>query len=340
VPAWGRPWADVQLAQPTEFAAGARVTLTIADVAISCAVVSGGAFEGHAAYRLVAGAGGWSKTIARKGYVNDAGVRASNVLSDAAAACGETITDLPTTRLGPHYARAEGLASDVLNVLAPRNWYVDFAGVTHVGKRAAAAYAGTAPRVHVDTVGQIVELATETLVGLVPGVVVDGFAAATDVEYVLEPNRLTARIWGGPALTTRRLGAIADIVRSLTAHDRYRGVFEFRVVTQSGERLNLQPVRTATGFSDLSNVPVRPGVAGCRGDVQLGELVLVAFVDGDPSRPVVVAHDAPDAPGWMPLTIELGGPGALGVARIGDAVQAGPYAGVITSASARIKATS
>jgi len=80
-------------------------------------------------------------------------------------------------------------------------------------------------------------------------------------------------------------------------------------------------------------------MAGLRADVQPGELVLVVFADADPSRPCVVAHDAPDSPGWMPLALELGGPGALGVARITDAVQAGAFAGVITFASARVKAS-
>lgn len=39
--------------------------------------------------------------------------------------------------------------------------------------------------------------------------------------------------------------------------------------------------------------------------VASGELVLVTFVDSDPSRPVVIAHDAPDAPGGTPSTIEI-----------------------------------
>jgi hypothetical protein len=89
---------------------------------------------------------------------------------------------------------------------------------------------------------------------------------------------------------------------------------------------------------ELSRVPVRPGVSGCKNMVLPGELVMVSFADGDPSRPFVFAHDAPDAPGWMPLTIELGGPGALGVARMTDPVIAGPFAGTIVSASARVKA--
>jgi hypothetical protein len=41
----------------------------------------------------------------------------------------------------------------------------------------------------------------------------------------------------------------------------------------------------------------------------------------------------------MPLTLELGGPGALGVARTTDAVVAGPFGGTIVGGSARVKAS-
>jgi hypothetical protein len=339
VPAWGRPWIDVELVTADVFAKGARPALVVADVPIVATVVDGGAHEGRAAYRLACGQGGWGQTIPRKSYANDAGVKVASVLQDAAAACGETLAGpLPSTRLGPHYARAEGPASEVLNGLAPRGWYVDLDGTTRIGQRPATAYTGAAPRTRVDPSVGIVELATETLSGLVPGVVVDELAPATDVEYLLEPGRLTARVWGGAGYASRMLDALSRIVEALTARTRYHGKYEFRVVTQSGERLNLQPVRVANGLGDLTNVPVRPGVPGTRSNVQLGSLVLVEFVDRDPSRPVVTNFDAPDSPGWMPLTIELGGPGALGVARITDTVQAGAFAGVITGCSARVKA--
>lgn len=340
VPAWGRYWADVELQTVADYAVGAQLDLTIADVTMKVAVVSGGTFEGRSAYRLVGGAGKWGNTIKRKSYHNDATVKRSLILSDAAKDCGEQITDLPLDRLSAHYARPEGPASAVLHQIAYRNWYVDFAGVTHIGQRASTAYTGNAPRTHVDKALQTVELAVESIVGLVPGVVVDDFAPATDVEYVLDADRLTATVWAGPATTDRMVNAILSIVRAETAKYRYAGMYEFRVVTQAGERLNLQPVRSAMGFDDLVNVPVRPGVAGIRNDVALGELVLVAFVDMDPSRPVVVAHDAWDSPSFVPMTIDLGGDGALGVGRLGDTVQAGPFGGLITSASTRVKAVS
>jgi len=80
------------------------------------------------------------------------------------------------------------------------------------------------------------------------------------------------------------------------------------------------------------------GPAGVKARVTPGALVLVSFVDADPSRPVVVAHDDPDAPGWMPLELDLGGTDLRGIVRLGDAVQAGPFAGVTTLASLRVKA--
>ncbi len=337
--AWGLHWADVDLADSHDFAKGDLVDLVVLDATLKGAIIDGGTHESKSSYRWAGGRGKWPAVVAAKGYANDAGVKASLVLGDAAAACGETIADLPTTRLGPHYARRNAPAVDVLHSVSPRNWYVDFAGVTRIGARPSTTYAGSAPRTRVSPNGQIVELAVEdSIASLVPGVIVDGMKPATDVEWTLEPSRLTVRVWGGGAPTTRRLSALQKIVEAFTARERYAGAWEYRVVIQTGERFTLQPVRVANGLPDLANVPVRPGVAGMRNNVTLGELVLVQFIDKDPSRPCITNHGAPDAPGWMPLTIELGGPGALGVARITDLVVAGPYGGAITTASARVKA--
>ncbi len=348
IPAWGAPWIDVDLVEPLELAVGAAVTVQWCDVTISGTVASGAAFEGRAAYRIVGGAGHWNRELPALGYANDVGVSTAAVLRDAAASAGETLADLPTSKTGPRFARMKGPASAVLNTLVPRNWYVDFSGTTRIGQRASSAYAGDAPRTRVDKSAGVIELATDSVAGLVPGVTVDGFAPATDLEWALEEGRHTVRVYSAPR-GDRFLNAQRRIFEALFPDVRYRGTFEFRVVSQSGERLNLQPVRVSSGFSDLRAVPVRPGMAGFKAVVQPGELVLVTFADADPSRPQVIAHDAPDAPGWSPLQIAagdlstlgitLGGAtGAMGVVRLGDAVQAGPFSGVTTFASLRVKA--
>lgn len=336
VPAWGLWWADVNLAEPAELSG--RVSFVLADKTFSGTIMAGGVVNGRAAYHVVGGAGGWGKTLDEKPYRSDSGLKASTIINDTAAAAGETVEGAPTTRVGPHFARANGPASRVLHLLAPRSWYVGFDGVTRFGARTAVTYTGDGARTRPVPEARATEIATETIGDLVPGVVVDGLEPATDVEYELSDTRLTVRVYVGTG-TTRRLSAIEKIVAALFPDIRYRGLYEYRVTGQTGERLDLEPVRVATGMPDLSSVPVRPGMAGLRADVALGSLVLVAFVDADPSRPAVVSHEAPDEPGWMPLFLELGGPGALGVARTTDAVVAGPFGGTIVGGSVRVKAS-
>lgn len=333
VPSWGVWWADVDLTEDAELSG--RVSLVLADITLSGTIISGGVHSGRAAYRVAAGAGGWGVVLPAKAYHNDLGIKVSTLFADAAAGAGEALVGAPATRLGAHYARASGPASTVLNALAPRGWYVDFAGTTQIGARESSVYSGSEPRTRVDPGVGVIEIATEELAALVPGVTIDGSLPATDVEYTLDATRLTARVLAGRA-TSRRAAALAKLLASLDPGARYRGVYEYRVVTQAGDRLNLQIARVASGMPDLANVPVRPGMAGLKANVALGELVLVAFADSDPSRPCVIAHEAVGAPGWMPLTLQLGETPALGAARMTDAVVAGPFAGTIVGGSARV----
>lgn len=339
VPAWGIWWADVEI--PEEVTLTGQVPLTLADLTLAGTVMSGGPFEGKSAYRLVGGVGGWGKLVAAKSYANDLGVSITTIINDIQSATGETVEGVvPNSRVGPHFTRVNGPASRVLHDVAPESWYVDFAGVTQLGARATTTYEGSKPRTRVDPAAQVIDIATDELATLVPGVTIDGSSPATDVEYNLTSNRLTASVYASASRSvSRRVSALSKIIEGLDPARKYRGTFEYRVSSQSGERLNLQVVRTATKLPDLTNVPVRPGMAGLRADVTPGSLVLVTFVDADPSRPAVVSHDDPGNPGWMPAILELGKPAALGIVRLGDAVQAGAFSGVTTSASARIKAS-
>jgi hypothetical protein len=334
---WGAWYADLTLTDPIAFVVGDPAPIQCADLSLTGTIISGGVVDGRAAYRVVGGKGGWSKPLPSKPYANDAGVRAALVLNDAAAAVGETLDTPPPTRLGSHYARAQGLASACLNTLAPRAWRVDFDGVTRFGLRPPTPYTGSAVLLKPDPARGVYQFAAESLAGLLPGVTINGSLPATDIEYSLSKDRITVTVWAG-SNQSRRRRAIAALVSGLFPNMRYQGAFEFRVISQEGERLNVQPVRSASGLPTLERVPVRAGLAGLKCKPVPGTLVVVQFLDADPSRPVVTGFDDPDSPGWMPLEITLGGPGALGVARIGDTVQAGPYAGVITSGSARVKA--
>ena len=336
IPAWGLWWTAVDVQSPVALDVGERVTVAIADVELSGYVVSGRAAHGRAAYRIAAGAGGWHSSVAAASYHDEAGVRISDVITDAAALVGEAIADVPSTRTGPHFTRRAGAASSVLHELAPRAWYVGLDGVTRFGARAPSTYEGSAPRVAIGAAQDTIDLAVESLSGLVPGVMVDTLSPATDVEYTLDAKRLTARVYGG-VRSSRQLDALRRVLDALDPRRAFRAVYEYRVVTRSGDALNLQPVRASAGMPDLADVPVRlaPGVKASH---QLGSLVTVAFLDGDPSRPRVISGDDADAPGWMPDDLQLGEAPALGVARLGDSAVCGPWSGAITSASVRVKA--
>ncbi len=335
VPGIGLWYASVDMADAVPLAGS--VTLRVLDVSYEGFVISGGVVDGRAQYRIVAGAGGWGRELPPKAYANDAGVTAARVLTDAAAEAGEALVAAPpTTRLGVHFNRPRLPASFVLNLLAPRSWWAGRTGVIAFGPRPEL------PAPALDTVARnpaalLVELAAvDTLAGVVPGCSTE-YGPCSDLEVELDSSGIRARLYASAAQSRR----VQAYVRLLDASDpgrRFRGVFEYRIVSQTAERLNLQPVRSRSDMPDLARVPVRAGVPGVRAEHSPGSQVLVAFLDADPSRPAVVGFDDPGQPGWMPLSLELGGPGALGVARITDTVQAGAFAGVITSASLRVKA--
>jgi hypothetical protein len=337
IPGVGLWYAALDVAD--EVPLSGAVTLTLLDTTWQGYVIAGGVVDGRSRYRVVAGAGGWGKDLSSRAYANDAGLTVARLAADAAAEAGEAApTGAPSTPLGPHFVRPALPASFVLNVLAPRAWYARADGVIAFGARAALP-ASSLPVVGRDSAARAVTLAlTDSAAGLLPGTATE-YGAAADVEFDLGAEGLRARLYAAPAAASRRAEALA---RLLAAHDpgaRFRGVYEYRVVTQSGERLNLQPVRSRTLLPDLARVPVRAGVPGTKALHSPGSQVLVAFIDGDPSRPAVVGFDDPEQPGWMPLQLELGGPVTLGVARQTDPVIAGPFAGTITLGSTRVKAS-
>jgi hypothetical protein len=287
----------------SELSASGQATIEIADRSYVGTIVRGSTVYGRSRYRIVAGQGGWGGSVEARSYYDTAGVEAAKILADLASDAGETIAGLPTTRLGQHYARHGGIASRVLHELAPRAWYVDAAGVTQYGQRASATYTGSDTRTAVDPAAGYVDLAVSELGVLDPGVVVDGGAPATDIEITLDATRLTVRVYRGTT-HSRELDALARLMDSLDPNRRFHAVYEYRVVTQDGYALNLQPVRASSGMPDLERVPVRLP-PGYRCEHLLGSLVTVAFLDGDASRPRVITGDDAGAPGWTPDEIRI-----------------------------------
>jgi len=298
MPAWGVWWADVEIDQPAELTGA--VALEVSGLTLAGAVVSGGPWSGRGRYRVAAGAGRWGVEIPAKSYANDLGVKISTVLGDAAAAVGETLdTIAPTLTVGRQWSREAGPASRQLHAIRPRAWHVGADGVTRLGAWPASTHTGEVTVMSRDDARGVYELAAESVAGIVPGATVAGLVAV-DVEHRVTPKGTRTTVWTGDGIAT----GLDALARHFSNLHRYRGVASYRVVSQSSERLNLQIERASTGLGDLHAVPVRlaPGIKATWAP---GSLCLVAFVDGSPSRPVVVAGDDPDSPAHVPSVLTL-----------------------------------
>jgi hypothetical protein len=303
IPAWGCWFADVSL--DGEHSVTGAATLKIADATYVGTIISGGASKGRSDYRIVAGAGGWGGELPRKAYANDAGVKLSTVITDAATSAGETLVTTSTDRVGPAFVREAGPASGVLNHLAPEAWYVDEAGTTRLGARTAGTLPTGVTHGQVDLARGKVTLASESIAAILPGIVVDGLTVV-DVQHDLTPEGgLRSTVWGAQGGSSRRATAWRALAEQMDPGRNYRGLTEYRVATLEGERLNLQAVRASSGMPDLRRVPTRPGVAGCRADAALGSRVLVGFIEADPARPFVAAFEDAEGDGFQPTSLSL-----------------------------------
>lgn len=347
IPKKGIWYLEAALDGEHAIASGTVVETKLADLTLSGAVLSGGAKKGRSVFRIVGGKGGWHQVIPAFNYANDAGTKITKVIGDAAAKVGESFSDTSSVSAGIGYTRPEGRASEVLD-LAPDGWYVTEAGVTKLGSRPTSTLPANVTRVEpLDKARHFVELASDSIAAILPGVVVDGMEAV-DVEHSITPDGLRSKVWGlaNDAGDFRDLAAVRAVFDALDPNRKFRGVTEYRVVTRSGDRLNLQPVLSSIGMPTLARVKVRPGVAGMKAIVPLGSVVLVAFVNSDRGRPYVCAFDDPESPGF--------GTGAEFVARVGDSVEvtlvslpvvgggggsvSGTASGTITGGSATVKA--
>ncbi len=289
IPAWGCWYAEASIDGEHTLEGG--VTLKVADLTLAGAVISGGPQKGRSTYRIVAGTGGWGRDVEEKSYANDASVKVSTVIGDAASEVGETFAAVASTeRLGPAWVRQAGPANSLLNLIAESAWYVDEAGVTRLGTRAAGALVGTVTRIApVDLARGKLVLAAEKIATILPGLVVDGLTAVDVLHEISADGGLRSTVWGSQAPST--LDAMRSLIQQLDPDRAFRGVTEYRIGTISGDRLNLQPVRVSSRMPFLKRVPVWPGIPGCSQTPPIGSRCFVQFIDSDPARPCVTAFE-------------------------------------------------
>lgn len=317
-----------------------------------------GTFVTHTVARILAGGGGWSQQIPAKSYHNEAGVRAATVCEDAAREAGEVIGEPftpPTERLGRDYVRRAGPAAHVLtDTLGTVPWWVGYDGLTRAGSRAESTPAkGTIELLYFDPTTKLAVLSTDDPAAIGIGSQISDperlpvAETARELEIVASAGSLRVTAWcGGDAMTPGRIArALAAFVRATSG--KLFGKYRYRVVTMAPDgRVNVQAVSKARGLPDVLPVTVRPGVAGAWADLTLGSEVLLEFVAGEPTDPIITGFAGRGEVGFVPprLTFGADSPGsASDAARKGDTVKVllppavfsgtiagGPATGVLT----------
>jgi hypothetical protein len=322
-----------------------RVTLLFGGLTLSGTVVPSfaGDFGTQRRVTVVGGGGGWGAETRPRGYHNDAGVKARLIAEDVAREVGEQIGTFEpeNDRVGVDYVRGgERTASVILeDVIGDRLWWLDDAGVTHVGVRPAA------PELTADDY-QVIEFDPRARLALLavssPSVLRIGSTLTSSAlpesqtvrEYEVRADAAEMRVLAWCGGDRRSAGRLSELWRRVSARvvaAPLLGLYRYRVVRMAGDgRVDLQSVSHAAGVPDVATIPQWPGVPGIHATLSPGALVLVQFIEGDRTMPIVTHYTGQSGDGFVPVGIVIGGATGLPAARQTDTVEVPLPPGVFT----------
>lgn len=307
--AWrGAPVLDLEIdLDPSAPIPSGTVTVNVFDTDVIGTVDAGATarFADHVRVRVVVGANGWNQAVTTRDFADDNGVGVDTIVRATAADVGETIAEVPTTKLGPNYPRSAGVAS---RVLAGLDWYVSIDGQTHV-----ASWPASSPPV--DAEALTYDPLTRTLtVGVLDSLILPGMQfidangrwsgtlTARDVEqrFTADGDSTAIVSCGTDAKDQGARELLERFVQEVIGLP-YLRTYRYRIVAQNADgRLQLQAVDKAPGLPDTLPVPLWPGIPGTSAKYSLdGAIVQLAFIE--PSRPIVVSHD----PSFTPLELHF-----------------------------------
>lgn len=311
-----------------------RTTIKVGGLVLSGSVVPSqdGTFGQTRRTRIVAGAGGWGHDVTAKAYHNDAGVKARLLAEDAAREVGETLGGfVPVAeRVGADYVRQVGPASRTLeDAIGPSvPWWVDYDGVTQVGPRPGVELdAGSYEVLAYDPRTRIATLTIDD-----PGAVrvgselserLDGLQTVREFELHVDADSMRVVAWmGGSEGEPGRLAAILRAIIKRSTDGQVSGLYRYRVVRMAVDgRVELQAVRRVVGLPDILPVSQWPGVAGVHAELSPGSIVLVTFIEGNRTLPIITHYSGKDGTGFAPASIVIGDADGPPAARLGDAVE-------------------
>jgi hypothetical protein len=347
-------FADVATNSGERIPNGTRVTIVAETLTLSGAIVRGDITESVGRYQ-VAGRPEWDTRIVPRAYGSAGAVLLKTVLGDIArdalgASWASLVVMPPAASLDRQYERrgtrgdVQVTAADALNLLGVP-WYVRADGVTVLASRPAGTVT-TEERILLeyrnDAIGYRV-VNCEDPAAFAPGLTYDGETIG-EVVLALTGDDIKLHVWTRAASTS--FGeAILRWVRRLMPRVELQGVFSYVTVgASSSGRHDLR----STKSRHLPDVKLADtwGPGGVSAELAPGTRVLLAFADGDPSSPVLVAVEpsaTPSAASYSAVTslgidatsvsingttsvsidalaVNLGG-ATLPVVRFGDTVQ-------------------
>lgn len=266
-----------------------------------------GSFVSTGRVRVVGGRGGWDKAVPAQHFHLEPALPRSTVLAATASEVLETVVELVPQTLGTDFVRSAGPAS---RVFGDAGWWVDPAtGTTFLGPRAPAVPPLSLELLEWDPKTKTAVVSCDTLI--VPGTVLvdarigESPVTVRDVDQTFDAQGSRAILWCADQAVSRLSSALTNMVRELGGV-AYLKTYRYRFVAGDAGHLALQAVeRAVTGLAapmpDLIPLPEWSGLAGATAVLPPGLEVLVQFVNGDPSQPVVVGY----ATNEVPLEVDI-----------------------------------
>jgi hypothetical protein len=334
IPRHGAWVADVVLAAGTlapEAAFGASIVF--GDLSLVGTVFRQGEFGGSVRARVVAGGGGWRKSIRATGYDNPVGILKSAVLGDAARDCGERISIEQDSTIGTNWARREGIAERTLRYLSGGEWWIDASGTTQVRARKSGRISSQYTATQRLAGSGRFEIATEVFSDWIPGRTFS--SAVVPVEQtinavVLRSTDGSARVsvLTGPADEERLLQDVRSIIDSQVGTLAYAGAWTYTIAAGTPESASIVP-KSGSPMPQLTSCKYMPGLVGEKVTPAPGSTCYVTFLDQDPGQPRIFAIEGAPLVYEQTAAISKIGAGLRPAAAMGDL--AGPFPIVATA---------
>lgn len=301
-------FADVSTNSGERIPDGARVSLVIENVTLSGAIVRGD-ITGDVGQYQVAGRPEWGTTVRSAAYQFEPTVTLQTVLEDLLRETFGTnwpsVVAMPTqANLDRHFERpgtfgaVERTARDAIELLG-LSWYVQNDGGTRFGVRPSGTVS-TQQRILVskrnDAIGYRV-VNCEDIAAFAPGLTFED-EIISDVVYAIRSDDVEIHLWSRKA-SNAFSDAVRTAIRRCMPRIELQGLFSYTTVGPSvNGRHDLRSTRSRH-LPDIRSADmwVSPGISA---ELQAGTRCLVAFADGDPTQPVLIATDA-----TLPENVEL-----------------------------------